>query len=715
MIWIATANGLNRFDGSSFKLMFPSRNDSVLDGNSLSSNNIKSLLTDQKGNIWVGTQGGGLNIIDPNTNLIRYIQHNPDDPYSLAHNEVLSLAEDQQGNIYVGTELGLSIIPSDSDRIFSFVENKDDTTTLYGRAVLKIHISAKNEIHLTTWGGPVHRFYPGKNGDWEASSFARLWHKDYITNTPHDMAVWGCLKDSHGLLWGGTFGSAVIVKAPESKKWQFMGPEEFPKLDQQIFDIEEDDQGRIWIGSSNGLNILSWEEGTDNRQSVDISKASLRSFFNQAAASNDIPSNQIRDIFFASNGIVWFATEGGLGKYDPKISNFVSFLGEDMQLTTSGIRALCKDHRGYIWLSNNVGDLFCVAENDGKKVKIKFEEENPDLRISFLFPYGKQLLVGTWYGLFRFDPVSFKSEFISIPHPSLDIQPNIRSIKQGADGLLWLSTLHGIISLDPQTEKYQYYAPELEPPYFIPDQNINDLILGDDGIIWAVAEDSGLIKLHFRDEQTMDTEVFLPVPENKASLINRNFRSIVRDEQYLWLGGVSGLFRFDLQHQSFTRYAEEYGLPSSYQDLLAIDKDGYIWGGTNVGISCFDPKKERFYVFNRTNAIPSKSFYDGVHFTDEAGNFFYAGDNGFIRFYPSEMRQHSPLPNLYMDGIQIDNIPIGVNETGPGTNEIILTQKLNRQREITLSYKHNILKIDFSVINFQFPKESRLQYRLVGL
>ncbi|MCB1602903.1 MAG: hypothetical protein KDI66_23000, partial [Xanthomonadales bacterium] len=98
-LWIGTQDGLNRFDGYSFKIYKHDPNDP----NSLSHNSILSITEDKDGNLWIGTWSGGLNCFDPATETFTQYLSNPEDASSLSDGTVTSLRVDSNGSLWVGT------------------------------------------------------------------------------------------------------------------------------------------------------------------------------------------------------------------------------------------------------------------------------------------------------------------------------------------------------------------------------------------------------------------------------------------------------------------------------------------------------------------------------------------------------------------------------------------------------------------------------------
>ena len=95
-IWIGTDNGLNRFDGTNFKVYRHHQNKS----NSISDNSIWSLYEDKEGNIWIGTKGGTLNKFSPISEKFEQIILNEN---KFNENSITSILEDNAGTIWVGT------------------------------------------------------------------------------------------------------------------------------------------------------------------------------------------------------------------------------------------------------------------------------------------------------------------------------------------------------------------------------------------------------------------------------------------------------------------------------------------------------------------------------------------------------------------------------------------------------------------------------------
>ena len=101
-IWIATEDGLNKYDGYNFTVYKYNPQDS----NSISDNFIWTIFEDSKGNLWVGTNSGGLCKFNESTETFTNYKNEIKDPNSISHNNIRAICEDGDGNLWVGTEGG---------------------------------------------------------------------------------------------------------------------------------------------------------------------------------------------------------------------------------------------------------------------------------------------------------------------------------------------------------------------------------------------------------------------------------------------------------------------------------------------------------------------------------------------------------------------------------------------------------------------------------
>ena len=148
-MWIATFDGLNRYDGSSVKVY---RHDPD-DPNSLSNSIVRLPIVDQNGVLWFGTFGGGLNQYDVEKDAFIRYRHDPDNPHSLSNDTIRALYEDQAGTIWVGTNEGLNKLNRDSKQFTRYMHDPGDPNSLSDNVVLSVFEDSTGAFWIGTEDG----------------------------------------------------------------------------------------------------------------------------------------------------------------------------------------------------------------------------------------------------------------------------------------------------------------------------------------------------------------------------------------------------------------------------------------------------------------------------------------------------------------------------------------------------------------------------------
>ncbi|WP_396184631.1 two-component regulator propeller domain-containing protein [Flavobacterium sp.] len=246
-LWIGTeGGGLNFYNRKTKTFTYHKNN--LNNKNSISANNIKSVITDRVGNIWVGIHDGGVNYFNPNQfpyqfNKIDFPKANDT---SLQSYKVLTLFEDVKGNIWIGTLTGglliydtknklLSRIHKDSRTIMSIVQTKKPEFLLVGgsNGVEKININTKERTQI-----PIHKKEDDKNSLVYVNSI-------YI--------------DNYNLYWIGTEGQGLFLYNPQRRETKNFGIKEGLPND-IIYGVLSDNNGNMWVSTNYGIsriNVLS--------------------------------------------------------------------------------------------------------------------------------------------------------------------------------------------------------------------------------------------------------------------------------------------------------------------------------------------------------------------------------------------------------------------------------------------------------------------------
>lgn len=257
-------------------------------GRSLPYDDVNRFVEDKKGNLWIGTNGGGLIYFDRANGSFRQYLHNADDPNSLGNNVIVALFPDSRNNLWIGTYMG-GLDRFDGKRFIHYRYDPDDSTSLSNNSVWDIYEDSQHHLWVGTLGGGLALFdYPGRH-------FIR--HKSkYITDGLSYISV--LTEDHRNNLWIGTAAGVEVMHLKTGNTTYFShSPSDPGSLsNDNINAIFQDSKGRIWIGTREGLNLFN--PATEK----------YRIF----TTKNGLPDNTILTILEDHQNRLWMSTPSGL-------------------------------------------------------------------------------------------------------------------------------------------------------------------------------------------------------------------------------------------------------------------------------------------------------------------------------------------------------------------------------------------------------------------
>ena len=305
IVWIGTRNGLNKFDERTgkFARYFSGAEDPQ---NSLSGNYILSLLEDSEGNLWVGTRGNGLSKLrfDKSVKLkFKNFVHDPLDSTSLGSSNVHSIYEDTKGSLWVGTGGGgLNLLNNDEKTFTRFTASENNKNSLSGNWIYNIVEDKHGKFWLGTAAFGLNLFDPAER------SFKHFRHDPSNKNSLSNNRVLSILETQKGDIWIGTaLGLNKLVKPQNSyEDYSFIKYYEKDGLPNDvIYGMLEDDAGNIWISTNNGLSKLT-EAGE---------KAVFRNYYTEdGLQSNEFDQNSFSK---SSDGKMYFGGINGFNVFHP--------------------------------------------------------------------------------------------------------------------------------------------------------------------------------------------------------------------------------------------------------------------------------------------------------------------------------------------------------------------------------------------------------------
>jgi signal transduction histidine kinase/ligand-binding sensor domain-containing protein/CheY-like chemotaxis protein len=300
VMWVGTRSGLSRFPRR--PPSFVSYQHEAGNPNSLRDNEIQSVQADSQGFLWIGEEHG-LNRLNPRTGDFTFYQHNFKDPHSLSYNKVDAIREDRSGALWFGTYGGgLDRFDRTSGRFLVYRHDPDDPASLSSDAVVSLLIDRQGTLWVGTQGGGVDRF------DSTTGRFS-----SYLID-PSNPDVYVLFEDRAGMLWMGGDGLTRFDPRTGQVTAYHHSPEDPQSLSSnKVNAIREDRQGRLWIGTENGLNLLDRDRGSAT-----------------IFTTNDgLPNNVVKSILEDRRGYLWLGTYNGLSRFDPQTRTFRNYSESD--------------------------------------------------------------------------------------------------------------------------------------------------------------------------------------------------------------------------------------------------------------------------------------------------------------------------------------------------------------------------------------------------
>lgn len=318
-LWIGTLGGgvnmLNKESGQ-FQYLLPGESK-----DQLSSESVYALCVDKESRVWMGTLKGGIDILDMHKSRFRTITHNPFDRNSLINNFVAAFFEDKNGALWIGTDGGgFSIWDRRQNQFTNFRHDVTDKHSLSNNSVSCIKQDYLGNTWIATFGGGINKFNRA------TGSFEQYKCINELTGEENRNV---CLlyEDREKNFWATTFGSGKLYRLNRSK-------DRFELFDAKPNDplaIAEDHTGALWVGNA--------------RQLVRIDKQTLHHVFYETG-------KPVRAIYEDRQHNLWVGTEGGgLLLFDRKRGRVAERYSTENGLTNNAVLNILEDAAGYLWVS----------------------------------------------------------------------------------------------------------------------------------------------------------------------------------------------------------------------------------------------------------------------------------------------------------------------------------------------------------------------------
>ena len=700
-MWFATADGLSRYDGVSFKNFRHDKDDP----NSLSNNNTFPMIESRDGLIWVGTDPGGLNAYDPATGKFTVYRHDSDTQNSLIDDSVWTLYEDKDGRIWVGTRGGISRLDRETGSFTNYFPDEDDPRSLLSQFIFRIYEDKEGTVWIGTNIG-LQRY--GEEND-DFSTFV---------NDPDDPksissnSIWGMHEDSQGNFWIATRGGGLNLMDRETETFIAYrnDPNEPNSLhDDNLWNVFEDSNGNLWTLSENhGIALFDRENGTFTTYEHNPN--------NPSTVSNN-------DLFWMTednSGVLWISSRyGGVNKLYPSLSQFGLYRnipGDSNTLNSNEVYSILAEEDGIIWIGTFGGGLNRYDRETGRMTVYMHDPEDPSSigadKIYYIHQDEKGLLWLATYGggLNRLNP---RTKEITVYLPADDGQKvissnSLTSIESAGDDLLWVGTLgYGLDLFNTETGlTIKTYQNDPADANSLSENTLYDIATMPSGEVWIATARSGLELL---DPKTDIFTHHLTDPDDENSILSNTVHALYFDEgnQIIWAGTAGGLSGLDIATGEWQNYTEKEGLPSDTIVGIQSGNENDLWVSTTKGISRFNRDTQTFYNYYAQDGLQGDQFQIASSHLGPDGEIFFGGSNGLTFFHPEDLTNNSYSPPVVFTEFFLANrlVPVGSD---------ILPQPIEKTTHITLEHDQNAISLQFAALSYQLSSKNLYSYRLDG-
>lgn len=661
-MWFGTRDGLNKYDGYNFRVFRKEPTDFT------NLNTVRTLASDGKGDLWMGTDGNGLYRYIKEDASFEYIEFENDKDIALNTANILSLLFTDKSTLLIGTRnQGLhqfdvsgskfTRIANGYGQIWDLAIDNHSESVWAGtdRGLLKISSDGSiqpymqdkriqvveqhdDQIFVGSYQQGLYRF----NEDIESIT--------KVSAVPPKLSIYSLLVvNDH--LWIGSKSEGLYIYDLNTHNIDHYASDagNTNLKDNSIRSLFEDRTGTVWVGTNNA-GLYTWSKYR--------SKFAL--YQHNPDRPNSLNNNVVLSFTEDLHQRLLVATEGGgINILDPQTERFAYLTADVMEkpsINNNHIITMMTDSNGHIWIGTDGGGLNKWNQQTGRFSYYRHDEDDPK----------------------------------SISNNS------VLTLLEDSKGNIWIGTYRGLNRLDPDREIFHRYTTQEHGTEWLSDDRILALHEDSYGYIWVGTYAGGLNRI---DPKTGDIKHFEYSNNDEKSISSNRVQSIYEDEkQDIWIGTYKGLNRFDRDSEEFTVFTTADGLANNVIYGVLADEEGYFWLSTNGGISRFNPETKEVLNFSEHDGLQSREFNGGAYFKSSSGELFFGGVNGFNIIDPKNIPLNKHKPPVEITSFEVNN------DT--------LIWPMTDSESLNLNYDQNFFSIEFTALDYVVPESNLYRYKL---
>ncbi len=673
-IWIATEDGLNRYDGSKFTIYKHDPNNE----HSLCHNYVRALFEDSKGRLFVGTYNG-LQMYNPATDS--FSPRAKEENEKALNSNITTILERKNGELWIGGNVLCTVTVKEDELYVRLVElpiPMDMTDYMMEDKSGNLWI-AKGENGIYRFGTDNRVSYYFKKGKEAPTGYK---------GTP----ISSISEDTYGNIYVACMGNGLYKL--DKKEDRFTPITYKGKQDLPIKTLYSGSQDELYIGTDgNGVKIYNNKKETISDYPFE------NSYF-------DSKQSKVHSILKDNAGNIWLAIYQKGVIMIPAQANSFRYLGyksiDKNIIGASCITTLYKDHYGTLWVGTDNDGIYGITEDGRQKVHYSHTDDKrsvPAIIFNIYEDSEHNLWLGSYInGMGKLDRETGHCTYIQ------DLTDNdgnpvqrVYAFAEDNSKRIWIATMGAGLF---------YYNLKDSRIYQIQVTNsqVNDwiscLLYSRDNKLYTGTYDGlNCIDLNtpdYKSDKILADHIILSIYEDRNGII--------------WVGTSEGLSSWDPKSTSLTTYTTDDGLPSNAIYAIQGDDQDCLWISTNAGISQFHLKNQKFINYYVSDGLQGNEFNKNASFKDSKGTLWFGGMNGITYFNPQEITNPAKKWSIRITDFYLHNTPVRKGMLSGGRK--IINEAVFDAQEFHLSHGDNAFSIEFSTMEFNNPERITYLYAM---
>ena len=672
----------------------------------LSQFSVYALHKDELGRIWIGTRDG-LNVYDGNG--IRYYRPDRNDRHSIVGSTVRGICGDGKGTLYVQTSVGLCTFDMRSEKFFAVQEGNGIYSVAYGADTL----FAGGDGNVNYYDARTRKLkhycslnvrqqivslLKGSDGELWIGTRKGVYCLQAGSRTPAcvlpDVYAFKLYEDLSGRVWVCTWEDGLF-RLSDAGTVHYMEDERNGLSSNSVRDCCEDDRGNLWIATFSGLDKLDKNTGK---------------FIHYLPSSmpGSLSNSSVYCIMKDHQGTLWVGTYfGGLNYFNPDYEIYSYYYpggrkGEGLGYPVIGCMA--EDRRGNLWIGTEGGGLTFYDRRRKTFKRYRYgKDENTlshnNIKSLYYDPQEDVLWVGTHQeGLNRLDIGTDRIRRYRIPDRQSENLSNVilDIVPYGKE--LLVASFDGVFRFNPETGRFSKLL----------DLFCNCLFIDSQNVLWIAVEGYGIYSYSFDTGELMGYDH----SGGKNSVSGGKITTITEDRHHnVWFStSDSGIDVYYRETGTFGHFnTRNSGLGSDCVYALAESLEGKLLLTTNRGFTVFDYYTGMFRNYNAANGFPVITLNENSLFQCRDGEIFLGGVTGMISFHEKDLNIPSKPYNIIPTRLRVNGREVNVGDkTG------ILETSLYNVSSVTLGSDCSVVSVEFATTNYIAGNKSELAYKLDG-